>query len=109
MLMVRSYRSPSVRAQQKVPRVYPHQAACLVLDPQDRMDLAQFCLLLLQAQQKQQGSPKQIPEKNLISRKTIRLRKSKTSFAGQEGSQISGPYYLKSNLIIKIKLFIKNI
>lgn len=98
--MVRSHRSPSMRTQSKNLRVYAPKAACLVLSPSDRTDLAQFCLILLQAQHelklKKDARPLEV-DKNAISHRKIK------------GSQIRGPYYLKSNLIIKIKLFIKDI
>ena len=49
--MVRSYRSPSMRISRKDITVYAPKASCLVLTPSERMDFAQFCFILLSAEQ----------------------------------------------------------
>lgn len=84
--MVRSSRSPSMRALRKDIRVYAPKASCLVLTASERMDFAQFCLILLTAEQK-------------IKRKEKTATKeqgpNKIGYLKTKGSQTSGPFLLK--------------
>ena len=100
--MVRSYKLPN-RVSVKIKVVYKPKASCIVLSPEDRIHFAQFCALLMTIDRqikakKEKALLDDAPQINV--RKTIRLRKSKNSFDGQEGSQISGPLVFRKTLFL---------
>jgi hypothetical protein len=95
--MVRMNKPPShvsIKIRKNV--AYAPKASCFVLAPQDRMNLAQFCALLMtverQLKNKKNGTHDEVQQKSDI--KIIRLRKSKNSFAGQEGSRNCEPFFI---------------
>jgi hypothetical protein len=70
-----------MRASRKDTRVYASKASCLVLTASERMDFAQFCLLLLTAEQK-------------IKRKAATKQEGSNEISdlNTKGSQTSGPF-----------------
>jgi hypothetical protein len=96
--MVAINKPPSHRsAKVKTKAVYANKASCFVLAPVDRMNLAQFCALLMtiDKQTKKESDRYDKPtQKSAIN--IIRLRKLKNSYAGPEGSQTRGPLFFKN-------------
>ena len=85
--MVRSYKPPNrISAHTKI--VYKPKASCIVFSPEDRMHFAQFCALLITIDRQTKAKKEKALLDDSNQKYAIKIK----------GSQISGPYYLKSFL-----------